>query len=121
MTTFITKTFSFEAAHTLPWHKGKCSRLHGHSYRGSVRIDGEPDAHGIIVDFDDLGPIIEDRVIEAYDHRLLNDFLKNPTAERIATDILSRLTAAWQEKSLPGKITEVTIWETADNSASCRA
>lgn len=121
MRTTISKTFSFEAAHTLAWHEGKCSRLHGHSYRCVVEITGKPDDRGIIVDFDALTPLIEDAVIEHYDHRLLNDFLENPTAERIAADIFSRLSEAWSAHRLVGTISAVTVWETADNSATVRA
>ena len=29
----IFKEFTFEAAHQLPWHAGKCAGLHGHGYR----------------------------------------------------------------------------------------
>ena len=36
----IRKQFAFEAAHVLPYHTGKCSRLHGHSYRLEVALEG---------------------------------------------------------------------------------
>ncbi len=36
----LTKTFHFEAAHHLPGHRGKCARLHGHSYRLEVTLRG---------------------------------------------------------------------------------
>ncbi len=34
----IYKEFRFEAAHRLPYHQGKCCRLHGHSWVGRVYI-----------------------------------------------------------------------------------
>lgn len=42
----IGKTFTFEAAHRLLRHNGKCRNVHGHSYRVEVTIEGlvqEPD------------------------------------------------------------------------------
>ena len=36
----IRKRFRFEAAHTLPFHPGKCARMHGHSYRLEVAVSG---------------------------------------------------------------------------------
>jgi 6-pyruvoyltetrahydropterin/6-carboxytetrahydropterin synthase len=66
----IAKRFRWEAAHRLPWHEGPCRNLHGHSYRMTVELDGEPDARGMVLDFQHLkralGPLIE-----AWDHALL--------------------------------------------------
>lgn len=38
----VTKSTTFEAAHRLPGHRGKCDRLHGHheSHGGADSIDG---------------------------------------------------------------------------------
>jgi len=36
MRTLVTRSFTFEAAHQLPWHPGKCRDLHGHGYRLEV-------------------------------------------------------------------------------------
>jgi 6-pyruvoyltetrahydropterin/6-carboxytetrahydropterin synthase len=121
MTTTISKTFAFEAAHTLPWHKGKCSRMHGHSYRFTVELAGEVDRNGIIIDFDELVPLISTEILDAFDHRYLNDLMENPTAERIAAEIFRRLADAWQRESKPGRISAITVWETAENAATARA
>src|SRR5579875_598539 len=83
----IRKHFRFEAAHVLPFHQGKCSRMHGHSYRlevavrGPIRTDGL--ARGMIEDFDTIKRIVRERVIDLLDHRALNDLIENPTAEHI--------------------------------------
>ena len=37
----LEKEFSFEASHQLPLHDGKCARLHGHSWKGRIIIEGE--------------------------------------------------------------------------------
>lgn len=91
----IYKDFRFEAAHFLPsapaGHAN--ARIHGHSFRARVVIDGEPDAEtGYVFHFDDLSAAIAD-AREALDHRLLNEVegLTAPTLERIAIWLWSRL------------------------------
>jgi 6-pyruvoyltetrahydropterin/6-carboxytetrahydropterin synthase len=91
----IYKEFLFEAAHYLPsapiGHPN--SRVHGHSFRARIVIDGEPNAEtGLVFHFDDLAAAIADAQ-EALDHRLLNEVegLDMPTLERISMWIWSRL------------------------------
>jgi 6-pyruvoyltetrahydropterin/6-carboxytetrahydropterin synthase len=114
----IRKQFPFEAAHVLPHHTGKCSRLHGHSYRLDVTVEGplaaDGPATGMIVDFDDLTRIVRTTVIEALDHRYLNDTIANPTSENIAVWIWRRLAP-----ELAG-LSELTLWETATACAIVR-
>jgi len=89
------KTFTFEAAHLLPNvpEDHKCRRLHGHSYRVRLCVEGElhPEL-GWVLDFADLAAAFAP-VREALDHRYLNeiDGLENPTAEHIARWIWRRL------------------------------
>ena len=87
----VCKTFKFEAAHQLPYHDGKCAHEHGHSYRVEVCVRGEiqPDQNdnpesGMVIDF----AIIKEKwgVLDTQtglDHRSLNYFMHNPTAERL--------------------------------------
>ena len=114
----IRKQFAFEAAHVLPFHTGKCSRLHGHSYRLDVTIDGSLQtsgpATGMILDFDELGRIVKTLVEDELDHRSLNDFIPNPTSENIALWIWQRLAP-----ELP-QLAELTLWETASACAVIR-
>lgn len=91
----IYRDFFFEAAHFLPsaapGHPN--SRIHGHSFRARVIIDGEPDAaSGIVFPFDDLSAAIEE-TRDALDHHLLNEVegLAAPTLERIAEWLWNRL------------------------------
>ncbi len=87
---------SFEAAHRLLGHTGKCKRLHGHSYRVRVLLRGPVREDGMVVDFGHVKDII-DRL----DHRCLNDLMENPTAES---------TAQWLLEHLPSAV-EVRVWE----------
>lgn len=106
----ITQAFTFEAAHWLPnVHAAhRCRRMHGHSYRVELGIDGPVDAHsGFVADFYDIeaafGPLLA-----RLDHQCLNDIdgLANPTAENIAIWVWDRT-----KPGLP-LLAKVTVYET---------
>ena len=91
----IYKDFQFEAAHFLPsapeGHPN--ARIHGHSFRARISVDGEPDPKtGLIMNLSDLETALKD-VQGALDHRLLNevDGLGVPTLERIAAWVWNKL------------------------------
>jgi 6-pyruvoyltetrahydropterin/6-carboxytetrahydropterin synthase len=107
--TTVTRTFTFEAAHQLPWHTGACRELHGHGYRIEVTVGGRVNDDGIIIDFADIGDAVGRTVLSRYDHRYLNDILDNPTAELIAQD-------AWKQLEAAGlQLVRIRLWETADS------
>jgi 6-pyruvoyltetrahydropterin/6-carboxytetrahydropterin synthase len=114
----IRKHFRFEAAHVLPYHSGKCSRLHGHSYRLEVGVRGplqsQGPARGMIVDFDHVKTVVRSHVIDALDHQHLNDFIENPTAEQIVMWIWRAL-----DPALDG-LDELVLWETQTSCAVLR-
>jgi 6-pyruvoyltetrahydropterin/6-carboxytetrahydropterin synthase len=94
----IYKEFHFEAAHYLPSAEPGTAnaRVHGHSFRARVTLEGEPDAAtGYVVHFGDLGKAIAAAHSEL-DHRLLNEVpgLAAPTLERIAIWLWNRLDAS---------------------------
>jgi 6-pyruvoyltetrahydropterin/6-carboxytetrahydropterin synthase len=108
----ITQAFRFEAAHRLPKvpPSHKCHRLHGHSYRVELQLEGPIDeGTGFVVDFFDVeaafGPILQE-----LDHHCLNDIrgLENPTAENIAVWIWNTIRTA-----LP-QLARVVVYETPD-------
>ena len=91
----IYKDFTFEAAHFLPSATPGTAnaRVHGHSFRARVVIDGEPDAEtGYVFHFDALKSALAETE-DALDHRMLNEVegLAAPTLERIAMWIWNRL------------------------------
>jgi 6-pyruvoyltetrahydropterin/6-carboxytetrahydropterin synthase len=102
----IRKRFTFEASHVLPWHQGKCQRLHGHSYKLEVFANAPLNDNGIVMDFDDISSLVDEHVIRVFDHHHLNDFLPNPTAELIADHILTVL----HDKDV--RIFKVRLYET---------
>ena len=71
----VFREFTFEAAHRLPLvpEGHKCSRLHGHSFRVEVHVDGPVDPQrGWVTDFGEIkeafGPLHDE-----LDHRYLNE------------------------------------------------
>jgi 6-pyruvoyltetrahydropterin/6-carboxytetrahydropterin synthase len=91
----IYKEFGFEAAHFLPsapaGHPN--ARIHGHSFRVRVTIDGEPDGKtGLVMNLGDVEAAIGD-VRDVLDHRFLNEVegLSQPTLERVAKWLWDRL------------------------------
>lgn len=85
----ITKEFRFEGAHALTGYDGKCRHIHGHSYLLYVTVkgcpldsDGEP-KNGMLIDFSDLKRIVNEKIIDIYDHSLILRE-SSPLAEEIA-------------------------------------
>ncbi len=99
MRTTITVATSFAAAHRLPHHPGKCSRLHGHTYELEVTVEGKPQesgpAAGMIMDFAELREQVERLIGEELDHKVLNEVVSFvPTAEALANWVFERLRQA---------------------------
>ncbi len=89
----LRKEFRFEAAHWLPrvCSGHPCGRLHGHSYRVVVAVEGtvEPKS-GWVVDFSRLKDCW--KPLEGLmDHHCLNDLIENPTSENLAIWLWDRL------------------------------
>jgi 6-pyruvoyltetrahydropterin/6-carboxytetrahydropterin synthase len=108
----ISQAFSFEAAHLLPnvAEGHRCQRLHGHSYRVELRLEGPVDpTTGFVADFFAIEAAFKP-LLERLDHRYLNDIegLENPTAENIAVWIWERTKTA-----LP-RLGSVVVFETPD-------
>jgi 6-pyruvoyltetrahydropterin/6-carboxytetrahydropterin synthase len=114
----IWKEFTFEAAHLLPNvpEGHKCRRLHGHSYRVKIFVEGDLDLElGWVVDFADIKKVFEP-IWQQLDHYFLNDIegLENPTAEMIAKWIWQRLAP-----ELPG-LSKIEIGETCTSGCVYR-
>ncbi len=124
----LSQKFEFSAAHRLNSsdlsHEenvatfGKCNNPygHGHNYEVQVTVAGVPDAKtGQLISVAELEKIVEQHVIEAYDHKHLNvevpDFFKvNPSVENIARAIYRRLAPALDRTA--AKLATITVWET---------
>lgn len=126
MKTFICKEFRFEAAHQLPFHKGKCARNHGHSYKLQVCFSGKireripgsfGEEQGMVMDFERINKLVKPIIESILDHYSLNDLMENPTAELIAAELF-RMIHEIMKRDIPYpdvKLESVKLWET-DNS-----
>ncbi len=96
---------------------------HGHNYIVEVAIEGEPDpVTGMILDLKQLKEILENRVLDVYDHRMLNREVEPfsnvvPTVENIAIDIWNRV-----DPHIGGRarLHSIRVQETAELSVEYR-
>lgn len=132
MEAYLTISTHFSAAHRLARPDlsyeenseiyGKCARPngHGHNYHLEVTVKGEIDPRtGMIVDLGALNQVIEDYVVEPFDHTFLNKDIPYfaqvvPTAENIAIHIRHLLQQPIQE--LGTKLYKVKLIESPNNS-----
>ncbi|WP_062053678.1 6-pyruvoyl trahydropterin synthase family protein [Aquimarina longa] len=90
----ITKQFSFETGHALYGYDGKCRNVHGHSYKLSVTVIGEPitdTSHvklGMVIDFGDLKKIVKEDIEDVFDHATV--FNKNTPHKELAKELQDR-------------------------------
>lgn len=99
--TELTKQYSFEASHILPKHKGKCSRLHGHSWKLFVSVEGPIDLEtGFVMDFGDISDAVQP-LIERLDHRHLGTWNDRWMKLAIVPDIEVDTSTLWSVPDLP--------------------
>jgi 6-pyruvoyltetrahydropterin/6-carboxytetrahydropterin synthase len=98
---------------------GKCNNPHGHghNYVVEVSVSGDIDAAtGMIANLADLDAFVERQVLEAFDHKSLNEDVpsfreKVPTTENLCIEIFKRL------KTFPqAKLERIHVEETGNNS-----
>lgn len=90
----ITKQFNFETGHALYGYDGKCRNVHGHSYKLSVTVIGQPitdTTHvklGMVIDFTDLKKIVKEEIVDKFDHATV--FNKNTPHVELAKELTDR-------------------------------
>lgn len=150
----VTKRVTFDCAHMLTGHNGLCKNLHGHTYHVDVTVQRDSDrdptivdgsSEGMVVDFKDLKQIMQDCIVEPYDHALILDdsqqagaehdlmevalkynlkrvmFGDRPTAENMALAFLENLIDAAHGRGLKLRIVSVRVWETETSYAEAFA
>ena len=120
-------TFEFAASHRLHCPSfsdarnrevfGKCNNPHGHGHNYVLRVSlrGRPAPDGVVMGIEELERIVDETVIERFDHRHLNlevpEFAElNPSVENIAQAIFERLEAPLRRGE--ASLDAVTVWET---------
>ncbi|MBS6027562.1 MAG: 6-carboxytetrahydropterin synthase QueD [Haemophilus pittmaniae] len=129
----VSKEFSFDMAHLLDGHDGKCQNLHGHTYKLQVEVAGDLLVDGakksMVMDFSDLKAVVKKAILEPMDHAFIYDQTSEreskiamllqelqsktfgvnfrTTAEEMARFIFQRLK---YDEELP--ISAIRLWET---------
>jgi 6-pyruvoyltetrahydropterin/6-carboxytetrahydropterin synthase len=72
----VTKSFTFDAAHRVLGHEGKCKYLHGHTYVAEIRMIRQVahvdlDRLGMVFDFGDLKRLVGDWINANWDHNVI--------------------------------------------------
>lgn len=106
----LKQQFQIESARFLPGlpEGHPCQRMHGHSFRITLRLIGE--AHpqiGWVRDYHEIEKIMKP-LLNRLDHRVLNEVagLENPTSEHLCAWIFNHA------KSLLPELVQVTVSET---------
>lgn len=141
--TRVSKTVTFDAAHRLPFHKGLCKNLHGHTYKLEVFFELTPygqsqkeaNKEEFVVDFGEMKEIINKAVVSRLDHALICCYEDTElfeaaqalgtkvcilphetTAENIVLDIHYWLTERLTLDNLPEVIVpKIKLWETPNS------
>lgn len=132
MEAFLTVGTHFSAAHRLAHPDlseaanydiyGKCARPHGHGHNYHLEVTVKGEIHprtGMIVDLPALQRVIDEQVVEPFDHTFLNKDIPYfaevvPTAENIAVHIRDLLRSPIAE--LGAKLYRVKLIESPNNS-----
>ena len=85
--------FNFASAHFLIFANGKREPLHGHNYQVSVKLEGELDRAGVVLDFIAFKPLVK-RICDSLDHRtMIQNNSPNLAVHRRAKEIEVRYKA----------------------------
>ncbi|MDD6909591.1 6-carboxytetrahydropterin synthase QueD [Actinobacillus minor] len=128
----IAKEFSFDMAHMLNGHDGKCQNLHGHTYKLQVEVTGnlhlEGAKRGMVMDYSDLKALVKQHILDPMDHAFIYD-LQSDKETKVAQLLMdldskvygipSRTTAEEMAKYMFEKLANVglpvsliRLWET---------
>lgn len=103
----VTKSFVFDACHFLPYHDRRCKFLHGHTYHMDITVKNAVlQETGMVIDFGKLKKVVEEEVLDDFDHGFLNEFIEYPTCEVMIAWV-------WYKLSIHIKgLQSIKIWET---------
>lgn len=131
MNQVIAVKHNVEMAHRLSQTPGKCENIHGHSWNIVLKLYGEVDETGKVIEFGAVKKLFRDYLDKNFDHHLLlyakdpliistgfperypglQLFEMDPTTENFAAHLLTWAVELFELR------TEVEVWETAVNMA----
>jgi 6-pyruvoyltetrahydropterin/6-carboxytetrahydropterin synthase len=116
----ISVSQSFDAAHFLREYRGRCARMHGHTWKVEAVVEGEElGPSQLLVDFNDLKGLLRE-VVDDFDHACLNDLppfdRESPTSENVARIIFQRLQGKVESLGTPVRLLKVRVSESPETS-----
>ncbi|MFQ3586626.1 MAG: 6-carboxytetrahydropterin synthase [Fimbriimonadaceae bacterium] len=124
----LTRTYEFAASHRLHSEAlsaeenvalyGKCNNRagHGHNYVLEVTVAGDVDpTTGMMVDLGRLDAVVNDRVVERYDHRNLDVDLPEFAGRVTTSEVVVQEIWRALDGHLPARLERVRLYETARN------
>lgn len=124
----VTKEITFDSAHLLSNYDGKCSNLHGHTYKLQVTLEGNSknESH-MVLDFNILKEILNVTIMDRFDHAII--FSKEGIRNEAENELLS-WAKKWNKRFaiIPGKTTcedmaphirEIIVVELLKRNISC--
>lgn len=125
----LTRRYRFSASHRLDTPAltaeqnqrlyGKCNNPygHGHDYILDVTVEGPVDATGQVADRRALDSLVDDKILQRFDHKNLSTDVGDlqgvvATTENLAASIRNALASEWP---LAARLAQVRISETARN------
>lgn len=138
----VTRHEEFEVAHLLPGHERGCGRLHGHTYKIEVTLEGpQTEPWGMIIDFNDLKTAIKEntpdhKFVYCKDDEVSCEIAEVLAKHDIACQVYPFMTTAenmvqyyaqtideYIKNELGYKdvdVVEVNLWETTNSHATWR-
>lgn len=135
MKTTVTKEITFDMAHRLSFHEGKCKNIHGHTYKLQATFEADVLKNGLVEDFYNINMLLKN-LTDAVDHSIMlyngNEanmaFLSilkqydmkivetdyEPTAENIAKEIFESLSKRNTDRC---RVIKVRLYETPTSYA----
>lgn len=101
---------NFSSAHFLEHYKGKCEKMHGHTFLVEVHFEVDKlDKSGIAIDFTILKSYLKNILP---DHQVLNEIYDfSPSAENLSEHFFNLI-----RKDYP--VSKVIVWESENAAAS---
>lgn len=138
----ITRHEEFETAHLLPGYDGGCGRLHGHTYKIEVTVEGpQKEPFGMVMDFKDLKKAIkaivpDHKFVYFFEDEISKDIAQVLQKHDIECQVYPFMTTAEYMAPQFGaminnyiqnemgfkdvEVVEVNLWETSNSHATWR-
>ena len=91
--------------------------MHGHRYKLTVIAEGTLDKNsGMIIDFAVISDVVKGEIIDKYDHKHMNDYFENPTAEIMANTFFNIINEKLNRKTDGRvKLNSLRLYETSNS------